>query len=285
MKRFIDFLDESKFDAFSGRNQDIKAGKEVTDTCVVCFGRMNPITKGHEAMVKDMYKESKKLDADCIVFVSRSDNKEIISDQMTKKSKNLEKNYLIKMGMKKGKLAEIPSDDDLLKKRKNPLTYKEKIKYVEKMCSSISPDIKVIATPILKNENGNIIKASMIEAVSKCVLMGKYKKIYIAGGADREGDINILQTYVKEQLGEDIEVNTINTQGEGTRFLVKNKYNMDEEVSGTFMRNQVIHYYMSDDEEEREIYKKVFISGCPFKGSLAEKLFDDVYKGMGFSEL
>ena len=42
------------------------------DTVVFCFGRMQPVTRGHEKMINRVITEAKKHQADHVVFLSQT---------------------------------------------------------------------------------------------------------------------------------------------------------------------------------------------------------------------
>ena len=128
----------------------------VKSTAVISFGRMNPVTIGHEKLVNKVTSEASKRKADPLIFLSHSQDK-----------------------------------------KKNPLTYDDKIKYATKAFGSV----------IKKSNAKTIIQIAQS-------LEGKYKDIVMVVGSDRVKEFDSL---LNKYNGKDYNFNSITVISAGDR--------------------------------------------------------------------
>lgn len=128
----------------------------VKNTAVISFGRMNPVTIGHEKLVNKVTSEASKRKADPLIFLSHSQDK-----------------------------------------KKNPLTYDDKIKYATKAFGSV----------IKKSNAKTIIQIAQS-------LEGKYKDIVMVVGSDRVKEFDSL---LNKYNGKDYNFNSITVISAGDR--------------------------------------------------------------------
>lgn len=167
------------------------------------FGRMNPITKGHEENIKELQKIAKDNKLIPIIYTSFSqDNK------------------------------------------KNPLNFKDKIKYIKKFFKRGNTQVSV--NPKLKNA------FQILEELAKT-----HKKIYFIVGEDRISDFKSMEKYAKEYGVTDFKIIESGKRTSG--------------ISGTKMRE----FAKNDDFDS---FKKNLPSSAI--ESDAEDLFEKVKEGL-----
>ena len=182
----------------------------VKNTAVITFGRMNPVTIGHEKLVAKVASEAAKRKADAHVFLSHSQDK-----------------------------------------KKNPLSYDDKIKHAQKAFGAI----------VRKSNAKTIIQIAQ-------QLQSKYKDLVLVVGSDR---VKEFDTLLNRYNGKDYNFDSISVVSAGDRDPDS------EDVSGMSASKMRAAVASGDFS--------AFKKGLPKKlQPSADDIFHSVQIGMGMSE-
>lgn len=179
-------------------------------TIVLSFGRLNPITTGHEKLINRIISEAAKRKAEAAMFMSHSQDK-----------------------------------------KKNPLSYEEKVEFASKAF-------------------GKVIRRSPARTIIEVAkeLTGKYSDIVIVVGSDR---VQEFETLLNRQNGKEFNFDTIEVVSAGERDPDA------DDVSGmsaSKLRGIAVEGNFAE-----------FRKGLPKRLQVdAKKVYDAVRKGMGLSE-
>lgn len=201
---------KGRFDPSKYVNIEPTLKEAKRNSIVISFGRMNPITIGHEKLVNKVISESLKRKADSAIYLSHTQDK-----------------------------------------KKNPLSYDDKISYAAKAF-------------------GKVIRRSSAKTIIDVAkeLSGQYDNMILVVGSDR---VNEFETLLNKYNGKEFKFDTIEVISAGERDADS------DEVSG-ISASKLRSLAMEGNIKE-------FTLGLPKKlQSSSKEIYDSVRKGLGMSE-